>query len=373
MPPVRSMTDDTSNFPALTQRQEEILSLIVRAFTQRAEPVSSKQIVTDAQLGVSSATVRNEMAHLEEMGYITAPHTSAGRIPTALGYRYFVKWLMNPDDLSSNERQHITRKFNEVPPTLESRLRQAATVLARTVQTASLVTQPLPDDGRFKHLELISIHGRMALLVLVMEGGTVQQRMLSLAEPLPQDKLSQAAQHINQVCDGMNANKMRMRSHQMSELEREVIEIAADLIERADRQPGRVIYREGLSEILESFQDSRGMQQAVRIFEQRAFLDMILSDLPAPQSDSTQVHVIIAGDGRWQEMNHLSVVLSRYGMPGMSGAVGILGPTHLNYGRAIYAVQHVSNLMTDYLVNLYDGEVPGALPSGAAEEEDEQS
>lgn len=353
------MTEAEQALPELSTRQESILSYIVRAYSENPEPVSSKRLVDDYNLGVSSATVRNEMARLEELGLIVAPHTSAGRIPTALGYRYFVKVLIEQEDaLTRIDHQYISSKFNELPPALDQWLRQAATVLARTVHTASLVTPPLTETSRFKHLELISLQGRLSLLVLVLQGGAVHQRMLTLAEPVSQTALSEAADHINSLCHDLSATQIRVRGRQLNELERDVAELAAELMERSVAQHTRLIYRDGLSEIINAFPDGEGAQQAVRVYEERAFLDMILNELIHPLLND-DVQVIIAGDGH-NEIRHLSMVLAQYGLPGkLQGALGVLGPTNLNYGRAISAVRHVSSVMTDMLTELYyedDGE-----------------
>lgn len=344
------------NLPELTGRQEKILALIVRAYNENPEPVGSKYLVDTYALEFSSATVRNEMARLEELGYISAPHTSAGRIPTALGYRYVVRDLLGGNALSISEQHYIERRFNELPAALDQWMREAATVLARTAHTASLVTPPLPETSKFKHLELISIQGRLALLVLVLDAGAVHQRMLSLAEPVSQAVLSESADRINAVAKDLSANQIRMKIRQFNELEREVAEIAADLIDKASHPTGRVLYRDGLSEIIHSFPDTKGAEQAVRVYEERAMLEMILNEILAPMADdeTRDVRVVIAGDGR-EEMNQLSLVLSRYGLPGqIRGTLGVLGPMNINYGRAISAVRKVSGMMTDMLADLYE-------------------
>lgn len=358
------MTDTETNFPDLSRRQEEILSLVVHAYQQTPEPVSSKTIAESYEMGISSATVRNEMARLEEMGYLVSPHTSAGRIPTALGYRYVVRGLLNSSALTTSEQNYIERKFSELPSILDHWMRQAATVLARTAHSASLVTPPLAQSGRYKHLELIAIQGRLALMVLVLQGGAVHQRMLTLAQPVSQVMLSDAAEHINTACYDLSPNQMRMKSRHFNELEREVTEIAADSIDKSSASQIRIVYRDGLSEIINSFPDGAGAQQAVRVFEERAFLDMLLSEILPPLLGDEEIQVIIAGNGR-EEMSHLSMVFSRYGVPGqLSGTLGVLGPTHINYGRAISTVRHVSGLMTDMLVDLYEQDDTTSLPNG---------
>lgn len=343
------MTED--NLPELTRRQEQILALVVRAYSTRQEPVSSKYLVENSSLGVSSATIRNELAVLDELGYLAAPHTSAGRIPTEQGYRYFVRRLVTNGDLSPSEQSYITDKFQSLPLVSEQWMRLAASILSRTANTASIVTPPIAETNRFKHVELIAIQGRLVLMVLVLHGGMVQQRMLNLAEPVPQQKLTEAADHINALCVDLYANDLRMKGVQLPLLEREVVELAAEIMERSDNNQVRLIYREGLSDIIGAFPDGEGAQQAVRLFEERAFIKLILKDILDPQDDD--VKVIVAGEGR-EEINQLSMVVSRYGVPGqVSGAVGVFGPTHINYGRAISTVRYVSSLMTNMLIGLY--------------------
>ncbi len=349
------MTVDASHLPELTKRQEEILSLIVRSYTHKTEAVSSKYLVEAYDLSFSSATVRNEMAVLEDLGYIAAPHTSAGRVPTERGYRYVVGRLLNEENLNPAEQKHIDEKFRTSPMGTEHWMRLAARVLAHTAQTASLVTPPVVETSRFKHVELVSIQGRLVLMVLVLHGGVVQQRMLNLADPLPQSKLTEAAARINALCGDLYTHQIRMKAIQLPLLEREVAELAVDVMEHSDSSEVRVIYRDGLSDVIGAFSDGEGAQQAIRVFEERAFLNMILTDFLDPIRND--VRVIVAGDGQLEELNQLSMVLSRYGVPGkMSGAVGVLGPTHINYGRAISSVRYVASLMTAMLGEIYEDE-----------------
>ena len=347
------MSIDDTALPELTRRQEEILALIVRAYTNLPEPVSSKHLVETYSLSFSSATIRNEMAVLEDKGYIYAPHHSAGRVPTENGYRYFVKRLLNSSDLNTIDKTRITEKLQVQHLATEQWMRLAASILARTARSAALVTPPISEISRYKHLELISIQGRLVLMVLVLDGGNVHQQMLNLADSIAQPVLSEIAQRINTLCLGLNANEVRMKSVQLHLLEREMAELVADLMEKADTNQVNFIYGDGLSEIISTFQGNEGAQQAIRVFEERAFLNMILNEV-LDNPVSSNVQVVIAGDGRWEELKHLTMVLSRYGVPGqISGAVGVVGPTHINYGRAISTVRYVSSLMTDLLINLY--------------------
>ena len=171
-------------FQPLTDRQEAILGLVVRHFIETGVPVGSGTLVNQFEMGVSSATVRNELAALGEMGYLTQLHTSAGRIPTELGYRYFVQKLLGDFRLPAEERQMIRHQFHQARLDLGQWMRLAAAILARTSRGASFVTAPQIRPSRFKHIQLISTQGRLVLMILVLYGGEVNQQMLSLAEPL---------------------------------------------------------------------------------------------------------------------------------------------------------------------------------------------
>jgi heat-inducible transcriptional repressor len=363
----------------LSQRQEYILGLIIREYVKAANPVGSKALVESYNLNVSSATVRNDMAALEDEGLIHAPHTSAGRVPTEAGYRYFVQKLLGDNELSPTEKRMIRHQFHQSQYDIEQWLRLAASVLAKTTRTASLVTSPQIVEARFKHLELICTQGRMVLMVLVLEGGAVRQQMLSLSEPVNQDKLSEAAAHINALCTGKQAGWIRSHFHQQPTLEQEIMGLTADLLDRAGIWH-RAVYSDGLlnffapqylsdrlditpeqvkessSEPVEA--DQLGARQALHILEEQSLLEEILADALTPDAEGVQV--MIAGEGRWEELSHTSMVLSRYGHSQATGALGVLGPTRLHYGRAISAVRYVAGLMTDMLIEVYGEDDPFA-------------
>lgn len=353
--PTSSSDPDTGTLPALTRRQEEILSCIIRAYTDQPEPVSSKHLVETFNLTFSSATIRSEMAALEELGYIAAPHTSAGRIPTEDGYRYFVKRLIPGGDLAAHEQARIQRKLTSTPLASDQWMGVVANVLSRAASAAALVTPPVASTNRLKHLELIAVQGRLVLLILVFDGGGVHQQMLTLADSLPQALLSETADRLNSACAHLTAGEIRVRAASAPPLEHEVLALIAEQLERADGDRVRLVYRNGLTDLISAFPNNEGAQQAVRVLEEHAYLNLILDDMLTPILNHVQV--VIAGDGRWDDLRHLTIVLSRYGIPGkLSGAVGVLGPTHLNYGRAIQAVSYVSSLMTTLLSEGYDDE-----------------
>src|SRR5512135_779728 len=158
----------------LTERQRLILALIIHTYVETALPVGSKSLIERYKLDTSSATIRNDMVELTEAGYLRQPYTSAGRVPTEEGYRYFVRQLMGQTELPSNTKRTIAHQFYQAGHDVDRWMRLAASVLAQHSQAASLVTAPHPEQSRFKHLELISTLGRQVLMVLVLSGGDVR-------------------------------------------------------------------------------------------------------------------------------------------------------------------------------------------------------
>jgi heat-inducible transcriptional repressor len=355
------MTVDVSNLPELTERQERILAMIVREYTHKPEPVGSKFLSENFLPNMSSATIRNDMARLEELGLLSAPHTSAGRIPTEAGYRYFVKRLMVEDErqLPVEEKRSIAKEFQNVPNGLEGWMRLAVVTLARTSRGAAVVTPPRSVVNLYKHLALISTHAQMVMLVLVLQGGDVRQQMLTLANALPQEALSAVANHLNSTCEGLNGEQVRTRGRMLeNELEREILEVIADILDTADGHQLALTYRDGLSDVLLEFGDNEGAQQALRIMEERTVLHNILTE--ALDQEIGRVQVVIAGDGRWEEVRHLSIVLSHYGVQGQAlGTLVVFGPTRMRYGRAISAVGYVAGLISHLMIGAYGyGEQP---------------
>ena len=338
----------------LTPRQQTILGLVIREYVTSTHPISSKMLLEQYDLGVSSATVRNEMARLEELGYLTHPHTSAGRMPTDLGYRFFVERLLGDVTLPPTEQRMIVHQFHQARLDLGQWMRLAATTLTRTARNASLVTAPQAEQSRFKHVELISTQGKLVLLILVLQGGNVQQQMLDLAEPLSQVELSQSADFLNQVCSGLNATEIRARMRGLPTFEAEIADLVVEMTERCDSRTTGEVYRDGLTEMLRQpeFMVTGGSQGVLRLLEERSFLDDFLTETLSPQVGGVQV--IIGGEGRWEELSNCSMVLARYGVPGFAtGALGVLGPTRMPYGRAISAVRLVSELMSDLVYDMY--------------------
>ena len=352
--------------PELTARQETILGLTVQEFIANKQPVGSQYLVEKFDLPMSSATVRAEMAALEEMGYLDHPHTSAGRIPTEEGYRYFVQRLIGETYLPVREQRMIRHQFHQTRLDIEQWMRLAAAVLARTARSAALVTAPHMHQSRFKHIELISTQGPVVLLVLVLGSGEVLQQMLTLAQSFSQEELSQSANLLNNACHGLSSREIAVAFSSLPVLEREIGLIIRDMMSRADERVASRVFQDGLSNLFEAPDPERAdtISQGIRLLEERTFLEEVLRrslnmTQPALDTGGETVQVLIAGEGRWEELKNWSMVLARYGLSGYAvGALGVFGPTHMHYGRAISAVRYVAGLMTELMRQLYSYESP---------------
>jgi heat-inducible transcriptional repressor len=333
----------------LTDRQEHILRLMIRSYVQTGVPVGSNKLVEYYDLQVSSATVRNELSVLDELGYLQQLHTSAGRIPTEKGYRYFVQRLVGEFELPLDERQMIRHQFHQTRLELDQWMRLAAAVLAHTSHGASIVTAPQPAAIRFRHVQLISTQGRLVLMILVLVGGQIQQQMLTLAEPVTQARLSSVAAKLNSQYENADYDELQSRQYQHDDaLERDVRKLILDGMQRADRRSITDIYRDGLANIIED----EGARQAVRVLEEGAYLASVLTETLDP--DARGVQVVIGGEGRWEELRDCTMILARYGAIGqLTGAVAVLGPTRMAYGRNISAVRFVAGLMSDLVSDYY--------------------
>src|SRR5512135_2984785 len=206
----------------LTERQERILALVVQEYVENAIPVGSETLRVRG-LGVSSATIRNELATLEELGFLRHPHTSAGRIPTEKGYRYFVESLMDEFELPAVEQRMIRHQFHQVTLDVDQWMRLTAAVLSRSAHGAALVTAPQAERCRYKHLQLITIGEQVALLVLVLQEGTVKQQMLAISHSKSQEELTQVSNRLNAQFSGLDVEQIRGKNIAVGEFEAAVL------------------------------------------------------------------------------------------------------------------------------------------------------
>lgn len=343
----------------LSERQKLILGLVVQEFVERAKAVGSVFLVKQYGLEISPATVRNELAALSDLGYLRQPHTSAGRVPTEKGYRFFVGELMQRSELPSPIKHTISHQFYQARHEVDEWMKLAASVLANQSHAASLVTLPQLRRSRFRHLELIHTTGRQVLMVIVLENGQVLQQMLVLDEIQKQEQLSMAAQELNLTFSGQASAMLQNANRSLSPLSLTILKLLQREISQADEDLFGEVFHDGWNHVLSEpeFSQSDAAQRALRVLEERPLLEDLLSQTMR-HSEIGGVQVLIGGEGRWEELNDFSIVLARYGAAeSASGFLGVMGPMRMAYGRAVTAVDYVAGIMSDIVAeNLSEAE-----------------
>jgi heat-inducible transcriptional repressor len=330
----------------LSERQRRLLYIVVQEYVQTAQPVGSSAIAQSYELGVSTATIRNDLAVLEREGLLTHPYTSAGRVPTDMGYRYFVHHLLHSSELSNPEREQIRTQFHLARQDLDQWLRLSTSILARASQNAALATPPRAIKAHYKHMELVAIQGAKVLLVLVLQEGAVKQQLLDLDLPMEQGELSQISNELNDHLAKADAVTVVAKYALLTPFARQVAMLVVEAMERIDNQLSGQLYRDGLMEMLEApeFVEGGNVRRIVQVFEQRSLLEQVLGEFPY----NDDVHVIISGDGRFAELQDISLVISRYGTQDRAtGLLGVIGPLRMSYSRSIGAVRYVATLMSE--------------------------
>ena len=333
----------------LTDRQKLILTLIIHEHIHSAQPVGSSTLVRKYDLAFSSATVRNEMSSLTDYGLLRQPYTSAGRVPTEDGYRYFVGNLIQKSALPTTTRRTITHQFYQSRQDIEQWLKLAASVLANQSQAASIVTAPRSEKPIFKHIELIATRDRQILLVLVLMGGEVRQQFITLEEPVQQEKLSKIANQLSHLCHHCDVDSISRLKGQFDPLGQEILDILITEMTLIEKSTTGEIYLDGMTNVLSEpeFSESSDARHALHILEEPSLLESLLAST-VMNTDVGGIQVLIGGEGTWEELKQCSVVLARYGDPNtLTGSLGVLGPIRMPYDRTISTVSFVAGVLSD--------------------------
>jgi heat-inducible transcriptional repressor len=345
-----SKTNRGSEEP-LSERQRVILRLIVREYVASGRPVGSKALVRLSGIDVSPATMRNEMARLEELGYLEHLHTSGGRIPTDKGYRYFVAHLMGNIELSSSEQLMILHQFRQVELQLEQWIELAAATLARGAGNVSVVSAPIPQTPRLRHIELISLQPRLGLVILVTTDGAVRQLMTHWPDDADQATLSALADALVPSPRGLTADEIAGHTAGARPLARVAL-AQVEIAMRAMTAGGASVRHSGLEHVLTQpeFSDAAEAQDLLTLLGGGSFISAILPRL----EDAPGVRVFIGEENQADEMRRLGIVVSTYGVDDeVVGVLGVVGPTRMAYDRSISSVRYMARLMSDLMADLH--------------------
>ena len=334
----------------LNERKQQILRAVVINYVKTAEPVGSRTVSRSHKMGLSSATIRNEMADLEELGYLVQPHTSAGRIPTQLGYRYYVDNLMDIDDLSADEDLVLSSSLSaEKMREIEQIINNSARVLSSATNQTSLIMGPQFKKSAFHQLRILPLDEKRSLVVLITDTGFIKNKVIDMQQQLSQAELQQVVSYLNQKLYGLTIDQVT--TSLINELKRdlfrrlEILEQAFILLEESLKEEKQIrVFLGGTTNILNQpeFKDVDKIRRMLNLFEQEPLLFKILEDTSNVSEDDIVVR--IGSENDHEDIKECTLITGTYKIHDKTlGTVGVLGPTRMDYSRVISVMRRLVN------------------------------
>lgn len=350
----------------LDDRKVKILKAIIKNYLETGEPVGSRTISKYADLKLSSATIRNEMADLEEMGYIVQPHTSAGRIPTDKGYRFYVDDMMfqKENDLASREqlvsdrekevesmRDFLSQKVDRVEELLQS----VAKVLAKDTNYATMVSAPQVKGNKLKFVQLSQLEENKILAVIVMEGNIIRNKVITVSEELSQENLLKLNILLNTSLTGLSLQEMNLsivsrmenQAGEHMQLVKEVVDAVVDTIGSEDNLK---IYTSGATNIFKypELSDSSKASELIYALEEKQGLTDFVKVEEDDEASGRGIQVYIGNEAPVESMKDCSVVTATYELQdGMRGTIGIIGPKRMDYDKVVEKLKTIQTQLDD--------------------------
>jgi len=333
----------------LNERRRRVLAALVEEYIASATPVGSKTLVTRYELGCSPATVRNELAILEETGFVLQPHVSAGRLPTDTGYRSFVDDLIESGRPALADEQRSAPRFSNASE-VDDLMRETSVALTQLTNCLAVVLAPSVSLSRVRRIDLLSLNSRRAVFVLITASGQVVNRTIELAEDTASERLAEIERAMNATLEGKRAADIRSlrgaveKAHVGESLVGSVIDEILDALDEADRDR---FFHVGVPALLAQpeFHDADRARPLIEFLEDGIAVLEALSDALGTH----EITIRIGHENRRAELGNVSIVATNYGVSGTDGVIGVIGPTRMNYERAMAAVRAVSDDLTDAL------------------------
>jgi heat-inducible transcriptional repressor len=335
----------------LSERAQNLLKILVERYIAEGQPVGSRALSKFSTLELSPATIRNVMADLEEMGFVASPHTSAGRIPTPKGYRFFVDTLLTVRPLEELEREQLTRTL--LPDDPQRVVANASQLLSDLTHFAGLVVSPRRRGAVLRHVEFFKLSEKRVLLIIVASDGEVQNRVLVTDRNHTPSQLTEAGNFINQHYAGLEFDQVRTRVRtELIDLHRDISSLMQQAIEAGSesvRQPGDGVVISGGRNLLENDDLSGDMQRLRKLFELFERKTQLLDILEISER-ADGVKIFIGGDSDVVPLDECSIVTAPYEVDGhVVGTVGVIGPTRMAYERVIPIVDVTARLVSSAL------------------------
>jgi heat-inducible transcriptional repressor len=331
----------------LDDRKAAILRAVVECHIQTAQPVSSAYVAQLGDLSVSPATVRNEMAVLEQEGYLFQPHSSAGRVPTDKGYRFFVDSLAGPGPLGVAQAELVRMFFARKHGEIERTLAETSSLLSRLTDYAAVVVAPsAPEPGRVRSVQLVKLAPRVVLAVAILGSGVVERRSLELAAPVSDDQVERAAAAVAALLEGVVLEKPGLPAPTGDQTVDALARAAVDALKGAELEPGTGhVFIGGAARMAAAFEAVSTIRTVLGILEEQYMLVTLLRDVL-----DSGLTVAIGTEHGVLPLAECSVVVASYEVDGeRAGTVGVLGPTRMHYDQAMAAVAVVSKRLTKAL------------------------
>ena len=331
----------------LSDRKLKILHAIIQNYLETGEPVGSRTISKYTDLNLSSATIRNEMADLEELGYIIQPHTSAGRIPSDKGYRLYVDMLMEDKEQELNEMQE---QMLDKADKMEQLLKQAAKVLASNTNYATMVSTPMNSANKIKFIQLSMVDEEQIIAVIVLGGNVIKNKIINIDEPLSNENLLKLNMLLNTTLNGMSIEEINLgliaRLKEQAGIHSAVIGNVLDAVADAIQiDEDMQIYTSGATNIFKypELSDNQSAQEIISAFEEKQQLTELVTQTLAKE-DNTGIQVYIGDETPVQTMKDCSVVTATYELgDGMKGTIGIIGPKRMDYEHVLKSMKRLQN------------------------------
>jgi len=336
------------------ERKKKILQVVISHYVRTARPVASGVIVREYDFPFSSATVRNVLADLEKEGYLTHPYTSAGRIPTDNGYRFYVDRLMEVQKLTEEEERRIEREYLAKRREMEEVMRQTSKMLSLISHHAGFILSPTLDRSSLKHIELVPLGEKRILAVIVTRAGLIRHKTIQLNYDLKRSQLYKISKLLNKKISGLPLSQMKEEMNRIIEQESNrylnLLQAAKSLIGQAFASEESEIYLEGSANILASVKEESYDYSRVRSIFRTIEEKMIILDIVRRLVKSEGVKVLIGTENLYPEMKDFSVVSSTYKSGNrVGGALGVIGPKRMEYSKMVALVDFVAKVVNNIL------------------------
>ena len=331
----------------LSDRKLKILHAIIKTYLETGEPVGSRTISKYTDMNLSSATIRNEMADLEELGFIMQPHTPAGRIPSDKGYRLYVDMLMDEKEQELLEKEE---QMLEKADRMEQLLKQAAKVLASSTNYATMVSTPMGSSNKIKFIQLTMVDQEQIIAVIMLGGNVLKNKIIRVDEPLSNENLLKLNMLLNTTLNGMPIEEINLgliaRLKEQAGIHSEVVGNVLDAVADAIQvDEDMQIYTSGATNIFKypELSDKQSAQEIISAFEEKQQLTELVTQTLS-QEDNTGIQVYIGDEAPVQTMKDCSVVTATYELgDGMKGTIGIIGPKRMDYEHVLKSMKRLQS------------------------------